>query len=455
MASGGSDWDAKGALSKLLQRGTVAEYHTEFEMLISRVTGKSESLLQMIYISGLKLTLQIELLRARPTTLGEAFSLAHITKARFKAIEASAFEELKQWLSTTPVLSLPDFNKVFVVEADAFANRIGMSICRIGKSLFRNVFVFNAFDYFFRKSWSSHTLEVVLLSETTPKLALQCALLRSNSKTLDEAFSLARAMEACFTNLQLSEFLRSNPSTLGEAFFKARIIEAYFEVERPTIAITKPNDVTAKVQLQDLEQTNQGRGDEPNRILLVTIHQMLYPITMEVLHQVFSPHGYVVKVIIFQKSARVQALIQFQSRRNAIATRNSLQGCNIYEGCCQLDIQFSNLEELQPNQNENICYYYWDICSLTPAEEVVDSGHSSTFSSLVEHESVRVLQLWEIIGIGDVHELMDNKGIYNFVQLNAGERMRLQAMVTGRRTRGSEDHRRKPRGKRMLEEEKG
>ncbi|KAI3757482.1 hypothetical protein L6452_05020 [Arctium lappa] len=78
---------------------------------------------------------------------------------------------------------------------------------------------------------------------------------------------------------------------------------------------------------------------------------MLYPITVEVLHQVFSPHGYVEKVVTFQKSAGFQALIQFQSRQSAVSARNSLQGRNIYDGCCQLDIQFSNLEELQVNYN--------------------------------------------------------------------------------------------------------
>nr|GEY14949.1 hypothetical protein [Tanacetum cinerariifolium] len=51
----------------------------------------------------------------------------------------------------------------------------------------------------------------------------------SNPTTLYEAFSLARAAEARFTNQQLWELLRSYPSTLGEAFFRARIIEARFE----------------------------------------------------------------------------------------------------------------------------------------------------------------------------------------------------------------------------------
>ncbi|KAL6532946.1 hypothetical protein OROGR_013906 [Orobanche gracilis] len=51
------------------------------------------------------------------------------------------------------------------------------------------------------------------------------------------------------------------------------------------------------------------------------------------------------------ESAGFQALIQFQSHPSAISARNSLQGRNIYDGCCQLDIQFSNLDELQVNYN--------------------------------------------------------------------------------------------------------
>ncbi|KAG6397231.1 hypothetical protein SASPL_143397 [Salvia splendens] len=104
-------------------------------------------------------------------------------------------------------------------------------------------------------------------------------------------------------------------------------------------------------ELTIMDQSPQARGDEPNRILLVTIHHMLYPITVEVLHQVFSPHGFVEKIVTFQKSAGFQALIQYQSHQSAISARNSLQGRNIYDGCCQLDIQFSNLDELQVNYN--------------------------------------------------------------------------------------------------------
>ncbi|GJT22910.1 hypothetical protein Tco_0892847 [Tanacetum coccineum] len=68
----------------LRARGTVADYQNEFEMVISQVTGKSESFLTSIYIFGLKPTLQRALLWSNPTTLGEAFSLTRIAEARFE-----------------------------------------------------------------------------------------------------------------------------------------------------------------------------------------------------------------------------------------------------------------------------------------------------------------------------------------------------------------------------------
>ncbi|XP_061350477.1 polypyrimidine tract-binding protein homolog 3-like isoform X2 [Gastrolobium bilobum] len=105
-------------------------------------------------------------------------------------------------------------------------------------------------------------------------------------------------------------------------------------------------------ELTTMDQS-QGREDEPNRILLVTVHHMLYPITVDVLQQVFSPHGYVEKIVTFQKSAGFQALIQYQSCQSAVTARSTLQGRNIYDGCCQLDIQFSNLDELQVNYNND------------------------------------------------------------------------------------------------------
>ncbi|GKG28891.1 retrotransposon-related protein, partial [Tanacetum coccineum] len=76
--------DPQGALSKLLQLGTVEDYQREFENLMNRVTDILESLLISFYISRLKLHLQRELLVSKPTTLGDAFAWAQITEARLE-----------------------------------------------------------------------------------------------------------------------------------------------------------------------------------------------------------------------------------------------------------------------------------------------------------------------------------------------------------------------------------
>ncbi|GKE20425.1 retrotransposon-related protein [Tanacetum coccineum] len=72
--------DPNGALSKLLQLGTVKNYQREFEKLMNQAMDIPDSLLISFYISGLNL--RREFLVSRPTTLGDAFSLSLIIEAR-------------------------------------------------------------------------------------------------------------------------------------------------------------------------------------------------------------------------------------------------------------------------------------------------------------------------------------------------------------------------------------
>ncbi|GJT82927.1 hypothetical protein Tco_1057269 [Tanacetum coccineum] len=72
----------RGALSKLLQTGSIEDYQREFEKLMNMVTNITDLLLVSFYILGLNLNLQRKLLVLKPTTLGDAFSLAHIIEAR-------------------------------------------------------------------------------------------------------------------------------------------------------------------------------------------------------------------------------------------------------------------------------------------------------------------------------------------------------------------------------------
>ncbi|KAL4323420.1 hypothetical protein GQ457_11G028730 [Hibiscus cannabinus] len=74
------------------------------------------------------------------------------------------------------------------------------------------------------------------------------------------------------------------------------------------------------------------------RSLLVTIHHAIWPITQDALLQLFSPYRSMQKITPFQKSIGVHFSIQYQGY-GAIAARSSLQCHNIYDKCCQLDIQ--------------------------------------------------------------------------------------------------------------------
>ena len=52
--------------------------------------------------------------------------------------------------------------------------------------------------------------------------------------------------------------------------------------------------------------TDTGGG--PNRVLLVTVENMLYPVTLNDLHQVFSRCGTVLKIVTFNKSSEYAAI---------------------------------------------------------------------------------------------------------------------------------------------------
>ncbi|CAI8597682.1 unnamed protein product [Vicia faba] len=75
--------DIEGNLSKLSQTGFLADFQAQFEDLMNKVNGISESLLIRFFITGLKKHLRRELQFHRPVTLMEAFSMARAYEARF------------------------------------------------------------------------------------------------------------------------------------------------------------------------------------------------------------------------------------------------------------------------------------------------------------------------------------------------------------------------------------
>lgn len=76
--------DPRGALFKLVQRGSVNDYLTEFERLANRVTGLPPPFLLSCFISGLNPELRREVLALQPISLLLATALAKLQEDKLK-----------------------------------------------------------------------------------------------------------------------------------------------------------------------------------------------------------------------------------------------------------------------------------------------------------------------------------------------------------------------------------
>ncbi|XP_056599063.1 polypyrimidine tract-binding protein 1a isoform X2 [Triplophysa dalaica] len=95
-----------------------------------------------------------------------------------------------------------------------------------------------------------------------------------------------------------------------------------------------------------------GMGSQ-SPVLRVIVENLFYPVTLDVLHQIFSKFGTVLKIITFTKNNQFQALVQYADAVTAQHTKLSLDGQNIYNACCTLRISFSKLTSLNVKYNND------------------------------------------------------------------------------------------------------
>uniref|UniRef100_A0A6Q2WTJ3 RRM domain-containing protein n=1 Tax=Esox lucius TaxID=8010 RepID=A0A6Q2WTJ3_ESOLU len=108
----------------------------------------------------------------------------------------------------------------------------------------------------------------------------------------------------------------------------------------------------ATMSLGGVEMGGAGMATQ-SPVLRVIVENLFYPVTLDVLHQIFSKYGSVLKIITFTKNNQFQALVQYADAMTAQHTKLSLDGQNIYNGCCTLRVSFSKLTSLNVKFNND------------------------------------------------------------------------------------------------------
>uniref|UniRef100_A0A4W4H017 RRM domain-containing protein n=1 Tax=Electrophorus electricus TaxID=8005 RepID=A0A4W4H017_ELEEL len=100
-------------------------------------------------------------------------------------------------------------------------------------------------------------------------------------------------------------------------------------------------------------------GDAPsvNNILLFTIMNPIYPITTDVLYTICNNCGPVQRIVIFRKNG-VQAMVEYPSSSSAQRAKASLNGADIYSGCCTLKIEYAKPTRLNVFKNDQDTWDY-------------------------------------------------------------------------------------------------
>ncbi|CAA7402636.1 unnamed protein product [Spirodela intermedia] len=121
----------------------------------------------------------------------------------------------------------------------------------------------------------------------------------------------------------------------------------------------------------------EGKKQEPeSNVLLASIEDMQFAVSIDVLHTVFSAFGPVHKIAIFEKNAGFQALIQYPDIPTATAAKNSLEGHCIYDGgFCRIHLAYSCHTDLNIQTNNDRGRDYTIQGSATPGGQPSILGH--------------------------------------------------------------------------------
>jgi len=105
---------------------------------------------------------------------------------------------------------------------------------------------------------------------------------------------------------------------------------------------------------QQSHTNGDDKDDRPNTsVLKVIVTNIVYPVTIEVLQQVFQRCGEIQKIVTFVRNDQFHALIQYSNAKEAATAKSLFDHQNIYNGCNTLQVEFSKMTELTVKYNND------------------------------------------------------------------------------------------------------
>jgi len=226
-----------------------------------------------------------------------------------------------------------------------------------------------------------------------------------------------------FSPLTNKSFLRASPSKLAQHLyhvpssfcFQNSVVQSDYRIQSPAGGSPLPLCAAANATSNNANSSgdsnssavgilqnntsavnaagnNTNSAGGPNTVLRVIVESLMYPVSLDILHQIFQRYGKVLKIVTFTKnnsfqvnfSLRVrsflflmgkplafQALIQYPDANSAQHAKSLLDGQNIYNGCCTLRIDNSKLTALNVKYNNDKSRDFTNP-ALPPGEPGVD-----------------------------------------------------------------------------------
>ncbi|CAM9544649.1 unnamed protein product, partial [Ectocarpus sp. 4 AP-2014] len=111
--------------------------------------------------------------------------------------------------------------------------------------------------------------------------------------------------------------------------------------------------------------------EQPGNVLLVRVTDIVHPVTILALQQIFSRFGKVDKIVMFDKGSGSQALVQMANVHTAMSAHEAADMQEMYSGCNLIRVGYSNLQNVTVKGNTERS---WDFNIGPPLEGALPPG---------------------------------------------------------------------------------